>query len=94
MSNQINTKALQEAIQEHSDERLQKDLREWLVYTAPIEVQEIWKRYITKVEDEEIKAAQQTIWSSWFLAAMIVLIMVYSMWNILNLGFDVRSCIK
>lgn len=53
MSKNINTKALQEAIQEHSDERLQKDLRDWLVYTAPHEVQDIWKRYIEKVEEND-----------------------------------------
>ncbi len=91
MTKQINTKALQEAIQEHSDERLQKDLREWLVYTAPIEVQDIWKRYIEKVEKEEIKAAKQMVFVWW---AFFIFIAICIGWSTLDVIFAVQRCFK
>jgi len=94
MSNQINTKALQEAIQAHSDERLQKDLREWLVYTAPIEVQDIWKRYVEKVEEEEIKAAKQVVISAWFFVGVVVLFVVWATFDVISASHSIRSCIK
>ena len=94
MTKQINIKALQEAIQEHGDERLQKDLREWLVYTAPIEVQDIWKRYIEKVEEEEIKAAKQVAISAWLFVALVVIAVVWTTFDVISAANSIRSCIK
>jgi len=94
MTQHINTKALHDAIQEHSDERLQKDLREWLVYTAPIEVQDIWKRYIEKVEQEEIRAAKHYVFCMYAFVLFVVVIIGYSMWYMINLEHAVRRCIK
>ena len=94
MSNHINAKALQQAIEEHSDQRLQKDLREWLAYTAPVEVQDIWKRYIEKVEKAEIHAAQQQVWAAWAFFIFIVIIVVTSMWDLLTLDHAIKGCLK
>jgi 5'-deoxynucleotidase YfbR-like HD superfamily hydrolase len=94
MTQHINTKALHDAIQEHSDERLQKDLREWLVYTAPIEVQDIWKRYIEKVEEEEIKAAKQVAISAWFFVGVVVLFVAWATFDVISASHLIRSCIK
>jgi Flp pilus assembly protein TadB len=94
MTNRIDTKALQEAIQEHSDERLQKDLREWLVYTAPIEVQDIWKRYITKVENEEIRAAKHYVFCMYGFVFFVIAVVGFSMWDMIGLEHAVRRCIK
>ena len=94
MTTRIDAKALQDAIQEHSDERLQKDLREWLVYTAPFEVQEIWKKYVEKVEEAQIHAARQQVWATWSFFILVAIIVVTSMWDLLTLDHAIRGCLK
>jgi hypothetical protein len=94
MNNRIDTQALQEAIKEHSDERLQKDLREWLAFAAPIEVQDIWKRYITKVEDQEIRNAKHVAFSAWVFVFFVIGIVSWSMWDMISLEHAVRNCVK
>ena len=94
MVNRINAKALQDAIQEHSDEKLQKDLRDWLAYTAPIEVQEIWKKYVEKVEEAQIHAAKQQVWATWSFFILISIIIVASMWDLLTFDAAIKRCIK
>ena len=57
----IDADLLTQAINEHKDAQFQKDFREWLVYTAPPEVQAIFKSYAEKKEakDEEARRGFQ-----------------------------------
>ena len=58
----IDADLLTQAINEHKDAQFQKDFREWLVYTAPPEVQAIFKSYAEKKEarDAELRRGIQS----------------------------------
>lgn len=80
----INTKALEDAINEVKDERFQKEMREWLAYSAPKEVIDIWSRYVSKMEAKEARKAElREMWmkrheTATFYAWVVVVILVIS----------------
>jgi len=51
----IDPKALVEAFDKVSKEKLLKEVHEWIVYTAPLNVHEIYKAYLDLVEEKEKK---------------------------------------
>lgn len=62
----IDPKALVEAFDKVSKEKLRKEIHEWVVYTAPINVHEIYKAYLELVEKkEEEKEEYSFVVSDW-----------------------------
>lgn len=55
----IDAKLLEEIHQEMKDEKAQQELREWMVYGAPLEVQQLWGRYVEKMQAAELRKEQQ-----------------------------------
>lgn len=90
MTQNIDTKALQEAINEIKDEHFQQQMREWLVMGAPPEVTEIWKRYCDKVEEEEIIARKQLVLMGWTCVLFLVVGVVWSTARIVFMAGCVR----
>jgi hypothetical protein len=46
--------ALDQAFYEVSKKEMQKKVHEWIIYTAPPEILEIYKRYLEIASDQEI----------------------------------------
>jgi len=46
---------LEQALQEVAQERLKAEIREWVIFTAPPEVQKIYKRYLELLDENEIR---------------------------------------
>lgn len=60
----IDSKMLEESINEIKDENFKKQMREWLCYSAPKEVVDIWSRYCEKmelIEEQKQKQRQEYI---------------------------------
>jgi len=51
----IDPYALNEAIEKISKERMMKEIHEWIVYTAPNSVSEIYRAYLDILEKNDIK---------------------------------------
>ena len=49
----IDSEALAEAFDKVSKERIMKEIHEWVVYTAPLGVQEIYRTYLDLVEKKQ-----------------------------------------
>lgn len=49
----IDPEALAEAFDKVSKERLMKEIHEWVVYTAPLGVHEIYRTYLDLVEKKQ-----------------------------------------
>lgn len=61
----IDAKALQDAMEEMRDKKFQEEMREWLAFSAPKEVIEIWKSYTERVEQRaKEEAARRQMWMS------------------------------
>jgi hypothetical protein len=46
---------LEQALQEVAEDRLKAQIREWIVFTAPVEVQQVYKRYLELLDENEIR---------------------------------------
>lgn len=99
----INSKILEESINEIKDENFKKQLREWLVYSAPKEVIDIWSRYCEKMEAlEEHKQNQrqkfiedQAEAHKWLgIAAMIVAIGVFIYYLVQTYELIFNGCVR
>lgn len=49
----IDSEALAEAFDKVFKERIMKEIHEWVVYTAPLGVQEIYRTYLDLVEKKQ-----------------------------------------
>lgn len=86
MTQNIDTKALEEAINEVRDEKFAAEMREWLVYGAPKDVVEIWKRYVEKAQERN----DQTRWKVVMFLALVALCVVAfaasHIWAVINMA--------
>jgi len=69
----IDTDVLTEAINEHKDAKFQKDFRDWLVYTAPPEVQAIFKSYTEKMDKKDEQQRRSFAMHTFIVFGMVVL---------------------
>lgn len=69
----IDTDVLTEAINEHKDAKFQKDFRDWLVYTAPPELQAIFKSYAEKMEQKTEEQCRSFATHSFIVFGMVLL---------------------
>jgi hypothetical protein len=46
---------LLQALQEVAEEQLKTQIREWIFYTAPPEVQKVYERYLELLDENEIE---------------------------------------
>jgi hypothetical protein len=86
MTQHIDTKALQEAINEVRDEKFAAEMREWLVYGAPKDVVEIWKRYTEKAEERDNKTRWQVVMFLALVAACVVIFAASHIWAVIKMA--------
>lgn len=80
----INADVLMQAINEHKDEKFQKDFRDWLVFTAPPEVQAIFKNYVEKMEALEERQRLHIKHSGYIVLAFMVAFIVYCFYTLFS----------
>jgi uncharacterized membrane protein len=86
----IDSKVLEESINEIKDEKFKQQMREWIVFGSPPEVAEIFKRYCDKMEEVETRTANQVVLTLLFMAICVVIFVVYHSFNLIS----VASCFK
>jgi hypothetical protein len=69
----IDTDVLTEAINEHKDAKFQQDFRDWLVYTAPPELQAIFKSYAEKMEQKGEEQRRSFATHSFIVFGMVLI---------------------
>lgn len=80
----INADVLMQAINEHKDEKFQKDFREWLVFTAPPEVQAIFKSYVEKMEEQEARQRLHMKHTGYLVTGLMVALIVYTIYHLMT----------
>ena len=79
----IDTDVLTEAINEHKDAKFQQEFREWLVYTAPPELQAIFKSYVEKMEQKNEEQRRSFTTSSFVVFGMVLIVVGIVVVNVL-----------
>lgn len=78
----IDAEVLTQAINEHKDDKFQKDFREWLVYTAPPEVQSIFKNYTEKMQAQDAQNKKVIEESRLFITVMMVAVLLFVVYQL------------
>ncbi len=86
MTQHIDTKALEEAIKEVRDEKFAAEMREWLVYGAPKDVVEIWKRYTEKAEERDNQTRWQLVMFLALVAVCVVAFVASHIWAFVKMA--------
>ena len=86
----IDSKILEESINEIKDEKFKQQMREWIVFGSPPEVAEIFKRYCDKMEEIETRTASHTVFALWLMAICVVVFVVYHSFKLITIA----SCFK
>lgn len=86
MTQHIDTKALEEAIKEVRDEKFAAEMREWLVYGAPKDVVEIWKRYTEKAEERDNQTRWQLVMFLALVAVCVVAFVASQIWAFIKMA--------
>lgn len=51
----LNVELIEELFTQAAKKKLMKDIHEWIIYTGPPEVLEMYQKYLERCNDDEIK---------------------------------------